>query len=223
MKPFSFTRHALVALLLACAAAMPAAAQDRDGRGVREAERHRHQNEHWRWDNRFNHNHYYPTVGYAVPLLPAGHISVFHRGSRYFYHSGVWYSTVGGRYLVARPPLGLVIPVLPPGQTTVIVGGVPYHYANEIYYRSAANGYVVAAPAEETVWQSQTLPQPAVQQPAAPQPVQQQANAQQVPNASWTAGMWYYCDASRTYYPYVSSCAEPWRAVPATPPPQQQP
>jgi hypothetical protein len=28
---------------------------------------------------------------------------------------------------------------------------------------------------------------------------------------------WYYCESSRGYYPYVPSCAEGWRAVPATP------
>ncbi len=208
----------VAAVVMVCAG--PAAAQDR--RGGREAERHRFQNEHWRWDNRFNHNHYYPSVGYAVPLLPMGHLSVVHRGARYFYHSGVWYNVAGGRYLVARPPLGVVIPVLPPGHTTVVVGGVPYHYANEVYYSSTSNGYVVAAPPEEAVWQSQTLPQPQPQsRPQQPVATQAPANDQHVPNASWTIGMWYYCDASRTYYPYVSSCAEPWRAVPAAPPPQQ--
>ena len=29
---------------------------------------------------------------------------------------------------------------------------------------------------------------------------------------------WYYCDSGRGYYPYVTSCPEPWRPVPATPP-----
>ena len=29
---------------------------------------------------------------------------------------------------------------------------------------------------------------------------------------------WYYCAASRTYYPYVSSCPSGWQTVPATPP-----
>ena len=29
---------------------------------------------------------------------------------------------------------------------------------------------------------------------------------------------WYFCAASRTYYPYVSSCQSGWTAVPATPP-----
>jgi hypothetical protein len=28
---------------------------------------------------------------------------------------------------------------------------------------------------------------------------------------------WYYCDASRAYYPYVPTCPGGWRAVPATP------
>lgn len=32
-----------------------------------------------------------------------------------------------------------------------------------------------------------------------------------------TAQNWYYCDSARAYYPYVQSCAEGWRAVPATP------
>lgn len=26
---------------------------------------------------------------------------------------------------------------------------------------------------------------------------------------------WYYCDSAHAYYPYVSSCPEPWRDVPA--------
>lgn len=28
---------------------------------------------------------------------------------------------------------------------------------------------------------------------------------------------WYYCDSSRTYYPYTAICAEGWKQVPATP------
>jgi hypothetical protein len=29
---------------------------------------------------------------------------------------------------------------------------------------------------------------------------------------------WYYCDASKSYYPYVQTCAHAWQAVPPTPP-----
>lgn len=28
---------------------------------------------------------------------------------------------------------------------------------------------------------------------------------------------WYYCDAAKAYYPYVSTCPGGWRAVPTTP------
>ncbi len=32
-------------------------------------------------------------------------------------------------------------------------------------------------------------------------------------------GWWYYCDASRGYYPYVKECPSGWLRVPPTPPP----
>ncbi|MDE2625284.1 MAG: hypothetical protein KGM40_07700 [Betaproteobacteria bacterium] len=47
--------------------------------------------------------------------------------------------------------------------------------------------------------------------------VQQQAPAMpayvQAPQAP--AALWYYCDAAGGYYPYVQSCPQPWRPVPA--------
>ena len=48
------------------------------------------------------------------------------------------------------------------------------------------------------------------QQPAAPAPVTAQAQ----PPLQY----WYYCDSLKTYYPYVASCPETWRTVPAQPP-----
>jgi hypothetical protein len=30
--------------------------------------------------------------------------------------------------------------------------------------------------------------------------------------------VWYFCKSSNTYYPYVASCPEGWKQVPATPP-----
>ena len=35
-----------------------------------------------------------------------------------------------------------------------------------------------------------------------------------------TAPVWYYCAPARAYYPYVGTCPEPWREVPAAPPPR---
>lgn len=33
------------------------------------------------------------------------------------------------------------------------------------------------------------------------------------------APVWYYCESQKAYYPYVNSCAEGWKEVPAIPPP----
>lgn len=38
-----------------------------------------------------------------------------------------------------------------------------------------------------------------------------------------TSPYWYYCDDPKGYYPYVTSCADQWEPVPATPPPPAPP
>ena len=171
----------------------------------REHERERFHTEHWVYDNRFHHNHYYPVLGYRVAVLPPGFVTLRYRGVPYWYEAGVWYVAGPGGYVVARPPIGIVIPVLPPGYTVVSVAGVPYYYANDIYYvQQPGGGYAVAeSPAVATV---SPTPPPAV---AAP-PVG--ATAPSAP------GTWYYCESSKTYYPYVAECKEGWRPVPSTPP-----
>jgi len=30
--------------------------------------------------------------------------------------------------------------------------------------------------------------------------------------------VWYYCDSSKSYYPYIDACPEGWKVVPTTPP-----
>jgi hypothetical protein len=37
------------------------------------------------------------------------------------------------------------------------------------------------------------------------------------------AQYWYYCAASKAYYPYVAECPGGWQQVPATPPPSTTP
>lgn len=32
------------------------------------------------------------------------------------------------------------------------------------------------------------------------------------------SGTWWYCDKTKSYYPYVKQCVSGWREVPATPP-----
>lgn len=55
-----------------------------------------------------------------------------------------------------------------------------------------------------------TPPVVVVNQQPAPAPVTAQAQ----PPLQY----WYYCDSLKAYYPYVPSCPETWRTVPAQPP-----
>ena len=148
---------------------------------------------HWTYDDRYHHGRYYPSIGYRVPVIPRGYLSLTFGGDRFFYQGGVWFRVATGGYVVVRAPIGIVVPLLPPEYDTVWIGDVPYYYANETYYTAAPGGYVVVAPPAE----GQLAPAPAPQQ---------------------APGMWYYCDSAKAYYPYVNECPEGWRPVPATPP-----
>ena len=157
----------------------------------------RYSTPHWVFDNRYHHDHYYPSVGYRVNVLPPGNITINFRGGAFWFRSGVWYRHVGPHYVVVRPPIGIVVPVLPPAYSIVYFGGAPYYYADDIYYVQQPTGYEVVAPP----------PDQAPQPPAAGAP------------AEAASGTWYYCESAKGYYPYVRQCPEGWKSVPATPPP----
>src|SRR3954470_3127936 len=157
----------------------------------REFEREHYRTPHVVYDDRFHHNHYYPRVGYGVAVLPPGNIALTYRGGgRYFFHGGVWYAPGPTGYIVTRPPVGIIVPVLPPAYSTVYISGAPYYYANDIYYAPAPGGYAVA--------------QPPADAPVAQTPPPAAAPAPQGP----TATTWYYCESSKSFYPYVSQCGE---------------
>jgi hypothetical protein len=69
------------------------------------------------------------------------------------------------------------------------------------------------------------VPPVIVQQP--PVVIQQTPPASTTPQTTTppppAPAYWYYCEASKNYYPYVSSCAGGWKKVPATPPDAPQP
>ena len=84
------------------------------------------------------------------------------------------------------------------------VGGLWYFYPAPVYpypdpYAPPAVIYQPQDPA-------------AVYQEQGPTPEDQAA-----PDSPPPAQNWYYCNSSKTYYPYVSSCPEGWQTVPATP------
>jgi hypothetical protein len=204
-KAAGIVSAAFVAAILLAA---PSQAQER--RGGREHERERFQTQHWVFDDRYHHGHYYPSIGYCVPSLPVGNLGITFGRGRFFFHAGVWYQPGACGYVVARPPVGIIVPVLPPAYTTVWIGGTPYYYANDVYYAQGPGGYAVAAPPAPASGPAVPPQAPIAAPQAAPQPGNPPAAA---------PGTWYYCESSKSYYPYVSTCAEGWRSVPATPPP----
>lgn len=87
-----------------------------------------------------------------------------------------------------------------------ISGGVPYYYpvAPAPYYYAPAP-VVVAPPPQAPDYVEQGQPQGQAQGPGY--------------DDGQNADTWYYCDASKTYYPYVKQCSSGWRSVPAQPAP----
>ena len=77
-----------------------------------------------------------------------------------------------------------------------------------------APGTVVIPPPPQPVV-VQSSPAPVVVSPPAPSVYVERNDASQAPQA----GDWYYCDASRAYYPYVKDGPGGWRAVSPTPGP----
>jgi len=129
----------LMALMVCGSAVM---AQSRYGEDRRER-----RGDSFRLDPRYHHNHYYPVVGYAVPVLPSDSLSITFGVDHLFFHSGVWWRPVGRSFVVVEPPVGVLVPLLPPDCVTLWIGGAPYYYANGVYYAvSPGQGYVVVQP-----------------------------------------------------------------------------
>jgi hypothetical protein len=62
-------------------------------------------------------------------------------------------------------------------------------------------------------------PAPVVVAPAAP-PVYIERPDEQAAAPASGADSWYYCPDTKTYYPYVGTCASPWQRVAPQVPPQ---
>ena len=64
-----------------------------------------------------------------------------------------------------------------------------------------------------------SYPAPAYSYSAPPVYIEQgAAQAAPAPSQAQAQGDWYYCAASKTYYPYVAECPAGWQRVPAQPP-----
>ena len=220
------TLGTISALALNCVNCATAEERHDKGRYVRE-------HEHMRLDNHFNHGRYYPNYGYLFDALPIGYREIVYGRRRMFFHNGIWYERSGRGYLVILPPIGALVPVLPPDYTSLMYGGAPYYYANNTYYSAGPSGFMVIEQPKslnpDTYIQSPNsagttgLPPMAPPAPSAPTapvaPTVSEAPFSMVPPAGSApnAGspLWYYCEPTKTYYPYVSTCTQPWKPVAA--------
>ncbi len=84
-------------------------------------------------------------VGYRVNVLPTSYTRVVVAGSPYNYHSGIYYTSVGGGYVVVAAPVGARLTILPAGYRAVVWQGSTYYYVNNTYYAldPATRAYVV--------------------------------------------------------------------------------
>jgi hypothetical protein len=91
-----------------------------------------------------------------------------------------------------------------------VVGGVYYPYAAPIYpYPDPYVPSTVVVTQQPQVVVTQPPQKVIIEAPAPPPTTMVQPQS---------ANVWYYCESSKTYYPYVSQCAEGWKQVPASPP-----
>jgi hypothetical protein len=197
------------------------AEEHHEGPGPRHFEAYR--TPHMVFDNRYQHGHYYPAIGYSVNVLPPGYLSLSFGPRHLYFHGGVWWEPRGPGFVVIRPPFGVVIPVLPPAYSTIWYGGVPYYYADDVYYTQGSGGYVVSAPPPgdsygDSVPPGAPTPMPMPAQAPAPQQYMPPPPAASAPAPA--PNTWYWCESTKGYYPYVQECKEGWRPVPASPPQQ---
>lgn len=89
------------------------------------------------------------------------------------------------------------------------VGGPMYYPVVPAPYYYGPPAVIVAPP---------PAPDYIEQDPSQSAPAQSGA---QGPMGTSQGDTWYYCEASKTYYPYVKECESGWRAVPAQPAPAQ--
>ena len=115
-------------------------------------------------DRHFYHYHDRPSFGLHLSFVPEGAFIVGVGGAKYYYYDGLYYSRMGGEYILIAPPIGAVVATIPPEYQPVVINGVTYYVDNGVYYVYTRYGY-------------QVVPQPVMVVQAAPAVVTQPAPA----------------------------------------------
>jgi len=99
-------------------------------------------------------------------------------------------------------------------------GAAQAHWRVGVYMGGPAYPYYYPAPVVPAPYYYAPYSPPVVLEPAYPDTTyveRSQASSDEA-GAQPPQGTWWYCDRTKTYYPYVKQCASGWREVPANPP-----
>ena len=97
--------------------------------------------------HQYYHYHDHPHFGvHPASFYPGEYFSVWAGGTRYYYDDGIYYSYLGGNYVVAAPPVGAVVSTIPVDFQPVFINGVTYYRDNGTYYVRTSVGYKVVLP-----------------------------------------------------------------------------
>lgn len=94
-------------------------------------------------DRHFYRYHDHPHFGLHVSFIPDDCFTVRVGGVGYYYYDGLYYSKIGGDYVIVAPPIGAVVSTIPPDYQRVIINGIAYYTDNGIYYVYTRYGYQV--------------------------------------------------------------------------------
>lgn len=70
----------------------------------------------------------------VVRAVPSEARIIHFRNIPYYFHAGLYYNFIGGRYVVVAPLRGLRVSILPPHYFYFRVSGISYYYLEGVYY-----------------------------------------------------------------------------------------
>jgi len=82
----------------------------------------------------------------VVRVVPPEARIIHYRSVPYYFHAGLYYNFIGGRYVVVAPPRGIRVNVLPSNHFYFQFGGIPFYYLEGGYYTKKGKAYEVTPP-----------------------------------------------------------------------------
>ncbi len=143
------------------------------------------------WDSDHHRDHHYyryhehPSFGLHLSFVPDDAFVVSASGARYYFYDGLYYTRIGGDFVLVAPPIGAVVTAIPPEYRPVIINGITYYTDNGVYYIYTRYGYQVVPQPVTVVVQApvvvtQSAPAAAIVPvpPTPPQPVSATSSVQ---------------------------------------------